>query len=67
MHWVVKANIHRIMLGAGETKMNTSCPQGAHGWRRNHPANNSTKQDKGNNKKGGGGTVRNTGDPFVAI
>lgn len=51
VHWVVKANIHRIMLGAGETKMNRPYPQGAHGWRANHPASNGTKLDKENNKE----------------
>lgn len=54
-HWVVKANIHRTMLGARKTKMNSFCPRGAHGWRTNHPANISAKQDKGNNKNVGGG------------
>lgn len=56
-HWVVKANIHRTMLGARKTKMNSSCPRGAHGWRTNHPANYSAKQDKGNNKNVGGAAL----------
>lgn len=62
VHWVVKANIHRIMGGAGEMKMNSPCPPGARGWRANQPASNSTKVGKENKKQvlGAGETVGNT-------